>query len=156
MVEGDAEPATQIVLGRAPCSDQARAKGGGAWMNPELRLGGDVHLADLIAWWAADRADGRADGRRPDLVVEVISPRPRDVARDRTEKHAQYCAFGVPHYWTVEPLHRTLEIYLRTGTQSRTKGWLWEYQRAELATDGIVSPLVGPVFDVGALWRDLD
>jgi Uma2 family endonuclease len=146
----------QIVLARlhALLEPWAVPKGGGAWMNPDLRLGEhDVREPDLIAWWSGQSVP--LDGQMrdvPDLIVEVISPRPRDVRRDREEKLVEYCAFGVPHYWTVEPLHRTFEAYLR----QRATGQGWTYGRVLLATNGIVTPLVGPALDLDALWRDLD
>jgi Uma2 family endonuclease len=146
----------QIVLRRLEnlLEPWACAKGGGTWASPELRLGEhDVRQPDLIAWWSGQSVP--MDGQMvavPDLIVEVISPRPRDVIRDREEKLAQYCAFGVPHYWTVEPLHRAFEIYLRQAQRNMRD---WEYRRILCETRGIISPLVGPLIDVGALWQDL-
>jgi Uma2 family endonuclease len=133
-----------------------RAKGGGTWANPELRLGGhDVRQPDLIAWWSGQPVP--LDGMMrdvPDLIVEVISPQPRDVRRDREEKLAQYCAFGVPHYWTVEPIHRVVEIYLRIR-QGPTG---WQYRRSECVTQGWLKPYgyASLILDVDALFRDLD
>lgn len=146
----------QIVLRRVETllEPWVRAKGGGTWANPELRLGEyDVRQPDLIAWWSGQTVP--LDGQMrvaPDLVVEVLSPRPRDVRRDREEKLAQYCAFGVPHYWTVEPLHRVVEAYLRVHP---TKGW--EYSRTLLATTGVIEIMgfQGCTLDLDALWRDL-
>src|SRR5215468_9533572 len=113
----------------------ARAKGGGTWANPELRLGvHDVRQPDLIAWWSGQSVP--LDGMMravPDLVVEVISALPRDVRRDREEKRAQYCAFGVPHYWIVEPIHRAFEEYHR-----RRRGQTWLYERTLLVAFGTV------------------
>ncbi len=56
----------------------------------------------------------------PDLVVEILS---RTTARrDRTAKANLYARFGVPHYWLIDPVKRTLETcekgkrrYRRTG-----------------------------------------
>lgn len=155
----------QIVLARlhALLDPWAEGMGGGAWMNPEMRLGEhDVRQPDLIAWWSGQDVPMDAMMRAvPDLVVEVISPQPRDVRRDREEKLAQYCAFGVPHYWTVEPLHRTFVAYLRQLSRTATPVGpaaqrRWEYARVVLATTGIVTPFGAPAIDVDALWRDLD
>jgi len=128
-----------------------RAKGGGTWMSPELRLTPyDVRQPDLIAWWSGQ--DVPLDGMMravPDLAVEVISPQPRDVRRDREEKPAQYCAFGIPHYWTIEPLHRVVEIYPPQMIPGK-KGW--EYRRVAAETRGIIEPPAGPRLDLDALW----
>jgi Uma2 family endonuclease len=151
----------QIVLHRLEnlLEPWARAKGGGTWANPELRLGEhDVRQPDLIAWWSGQPVpmDGQMHAV-PDLIVEVLSPRPRDVIRDREEKLAQYCAFGVPHYWTVEPIHRVFETYLRKQVRTSDGKQGWRYDRMLLATSGTVTPLVGPaLLDLDALWRDLD
>lgn len=45
----------------------------------------------------------------PELMVEVLSPSARDARRDRTEKPAEYAAFGVRHLWLVDPEEQTIE-----------------------------------------------
>ena len=46
----------------------------------------------------------------PHLVVEVISPRPRDARRDRVEKIGDYASAGIDYYWILDPQLRTLEV----------------------------------------------
>ena len=45
----------------------------------------------------------------PDLVVEIISPSTE--ATDRGVKQKRYAAFGIQHYWIIDPATRTLEAY---------------------------------------------
>jgi Uma2 family endonuclease len=49
----------------------------------------------------------------PDLAVEVVSP--DSDRRDRIVKPGLYARHGVPHYWIVDPVARTLETYEAEG-----------------------------------------
>ena len=46
----------------------------------------------------------------PDLVVEVLSK--STARRDRWYKMLGYESAGVPEYWLVDPVHRSIEVYL--------------------------------------------
>jgi len=133
-----------------------RGRGGRLWTNADLQLGPrDVRRPDLMAWWSGQPCDlDRAFTATPDLVIEVISPLPRDVRRDREEKLHDYCAHGIPHYWTVEPLHRVLEVYLRQWTRGTIPDW--QYKRILAETRGIISPPAGPILDLDALWASVE
>lgn len=62
-----------------------------------------------IVFVSTDRADilsNRAVEGVPDLIGEVTEPATSD--RDRGLKLWRYAATGVPHYWVIDALERTI------------------------------------------------
>lgn len=86
----------------------------------------------------------------PDIVIEVISPVPLDVRRDRLEKVHDYAAFGVRWYWLIDPSVEVLEVF-ELGNDRR-------YVLALAATRGNIAipGCVDFTFDLGALWAELE
>lgn len=134
----------------------------GAWLAPR---GGLVGASD--ARFGVSRTRGRKPdlsvyfaGRKPpaeglvtippDIMVEVVSRRPRDARRDRVDKHKEYAAFGVRYYWIVDPAARTLEVF-ELGADGR-------YVTALVAGDGAVAVpgCESLTLDLDALWADAD
>jgi Uma2 family endonuclease len=134
----------------------------GSWAAPR---GGVVGLSDTR--FGVSKTRGRKPdlyvylaGRRPpglglvttppDIMVEVVSPRPKDARRDRVEKLREYAAFGVRFYWIVDPAIRTVEILaLADGL----------YTHAASAAEGTIDPVPGCeglVLDVDALWAEVE
>lgn len=51
-----------------------------------------------------------------DLVIEIVSPGPDNVERDRGKKFYEYEQGGVSEYWVIDPQVRRAEVYrLRKG-----------------------------------------
>ena len=47
----------------------------------------------------------------PEIVIEILSPGPENVARDRIAKRQLYAKHGVNEYWILESENRAVEIY---------------------------------------------
>jgi Uma2 family endonuclease len=88
--------------------------------------------------------------RAPSIVVEVLSPRPRDVRRDVVDKKLEYAAFGVSYYWIVDPQARTLEVF-ELGADGR-------YSVALSAAAGTheMPGCQGLTLDLDAMWSSAD
>jgi Uma2 family endonuclease len=87
----------------------------------------------------------------PSILLEVLSPRPRDARRDRVDKVADYSFARAKYYWLVDPEVRMLEI-LELGAKGR-------YTQARVATDGTVRRIPGCpglVLDLDELWKEID
>ena len=86
----------------------------------------------------------------PHLVVEVASPRPRDVHRDRVDKLRDYARASIRLYVIVDPQLRSLEVY-ELGRDGR-------YAVACAAGRGRVRVpgCPGLVLDLDTLWKEVD
>ncbi|MBI4473370.1 MAG: Uma2 family endonuclease [Acidobacteria bacterium] len=86
----------------------------------------------------------------PDILVEVITPSPRDERRDRVEKMAEYARFAVKYYWLIDPALGSFEIFELTAQSL--------YQKVVGVTSGVIDPVPGCAglqIDVTALWTEL-
>jgi Uma2 family endonuclease len=87
-----------------------------------LRLrNGKIREPDLLL--LLDRHDPRRSNRYwsgADLVMEVVSPDKPE--RDLVEKREEYAEAGIPEYWIVNPLNRTITVLTLEGDTYREHG----------------------------------
>lgn len=57
----------------------------------------------------------------PDLLIEIVSP--SHAERDRIIKRALYARNGVPEYWIVDPVDRTIEVLRLCGETYAPAGY---------------------------------
>ena len=86
----------------------------------------------------------------PHLVIEVVSPRPRDTRRDRIDKLSDYARAGIRYYWLLDPQLRVLEIF-ELADNGRYQVAL-SAGRGQLRIPGCP----GLTLDLDALWAELD
>lgn len=101
--------------------DDGHGGPGGWWILPEVDVRFTPHdiVRPDLAGWRRDRLPDPWDARpidvRPDWICEIVSP--SNAAQDRVTKRKLYAEHGVPCYWLVDPLARTLEaLRLEAGT----------------------------------------
>ena len=90
--------------------------GPGGWLllvEPELHFGNDVLVPDL-AGWKRERLPSTPNEPystlAPDWICEVVSKSTED--HDREVKMPIYAREGVRHAWLLDPVKRTLKVYV--------------------------------------------
>jgi Uma2 family endonuclease len=90
---------------------------GGWWFLTELdvRFGSELFRPDICGY-RRERVPSPPRERpatiRPDWVCEILSL--SNESNDRVEKLETYFRFEVPHYWIINPVEGTLEVFRRT------------------------------------------
>jgi Uma2 family endonuclease len=97
-------------------SDHARA--GRVSPAPGIIFSEDNDVAPDVVWVSNERLAGTLDSAghlhtAPELVVEILSPGPKNERRDRNAKLDLYSRRGVNEYWIADPRHSTIEVYRR-------------------------------------------
>jgi Uma2 family endonuclease len=130
-----------------------RGRGGpGGWLilvEPELHLGPrpDKVVPDLAGWRRArmpELPDVAAFTLAPDWVCEVLSPATEH--DDRGRKRRIYARESVGHYWLVDPVERTLEVY------RLVEGHWHEVETFEGDAAVRAEPFDAIALDLAALW----
>jgi Uma2 family endonuclease len=105
------------VLGMDVGSPFHRARGGpGGWIildEPELHLDQDIVVPDLAGWRRDRMAEVPAQpffDLAPDWTCEVLSP--STALLDRRSKLPLYAQAGVAHLWLVDPIARSVEVFI--------------------------------------------
>src|SRR5437867_2349484 len=107
---------------------------------PGLIFADDDDVAPDLVWSSFSRLETvlGADGKlhaAPELVIEVLSPGPRNESRDREAKLKLYSRRGVSEYWIVDWIARLIEVYRREQVQLTLASTLFE-------SDDLASPLL--------------
>ncbi len=92
------------------------------WLAPDTRC-----VVDRIVYGA------------PDLVVEILSP--ATAKRDWQDKYRLYEQHGTREYWIVDPMGRTLELFVRQADRFQHGGTFGPAESFQSALLGIVVEL---------------
>ena len=123
---------------------------GGWWIldEPEIHLQGDVLVPDLAGWRKEvipilPTAKSYLE-IAPQWVCEVLSP--STAGFDRVKKLPIYAREKVDHVWLIDPVVKTLEVYLRNNLQ-------WILLNSFVGEDKIrTAPFEAIEIDLGSLW----
>ena len=122
---------------------------GGWWIidEPELHLKNDIVVPDL-AGWRRERMPELPETAwfelAPDWICEILSP--ATARADRAIKMPLYAREGIPYFWLVDPVLRTLEGY-------RLVEGHWILLATLKDTDPVrLPPFDGTEFSLGSLW----
>ncbi len=126
LFEALVEPGGGIVL-FAPLRLRLRA---GKFREPDLRL-----LRD-----AGDPRNGERCWSGADLVVEIVGA--DDPERDLVTKRREYAEAGIPEYWIVNPLDRSVTVLALAGDAYREAG---RFGPGEVAGSPLLPALAVPV-----------
>jgi Uma2 family endonuclease len=103
---------------------QAHAPGVVLISGMRVRLGkGKYRAPDILYMKAANarcRHEDHWDGA--DLVMEIVSPDPKDHDRDWKAKPREYARAGVAEYWIVAPRERIVRVLTLHGKSYRVHG----------------------------------
>ena len=114
-------------------------KQGEVLQTPGLIFAGEENVIPDLIWISDERLAACEDEAghftaAPELVVEVLSRKNQDIARDRQVKLKLYSRVGVREYWIIDWQQKTIEIYRRSQARLELVFTLF-------AEDKLTSPL---------------
>lgn len=128
-----------------------RGRGGpGGWIilvEPELHLDPNILVPDLAGWRRERLPEVPKEAfmtLAPDWVCEVLSP--GTALLDRRRKMPIYARERVSHLWLVDPIVRSLEVYLLEGERYVHLGTFGENERVRAV------PFDAIELELEALW----
>jgi Uma2 family endonuclease len=89
-----------------------------------------------------EREDGACLVAPPDLIVEVSSPSTR--RNDRVKKFNAYAAFGVRHYWIIDPDEKTFQAFILENGRYVSEAALTAVSDEEGPADEFFAPALFP------------
>ncbi|MFN9176149.1 MAG: Uma2 family endonuclease [Synechocystis sp.] len=106
-------------LCKALPSKGANNKTGEVLQTPGLIFASDDNVIPDLVWISDEKLASCVDEAghftcAPELIVEVLSQKTQDIARDRQVKLKLYSRVGVKEYWIVDWQRQTVEIYRRS------------------------------------------
>ena len=126
-------------------------KGGpGGWVivfEPEIHLDVNIIVPDIAGWTREhlpEIPDAAFFSIVPDWICEVLSP--GTVVLDRSKKMPIYARQGVRHFWLVDPIAKTLEVYENDHLN-------WKLLRTYANDDKVrAAPFDAIEIDLAVLW----
>lgn len=122
---------------------------GGCWIldEPQIHFSEEVIVPDL-AGWKKNRLPKLPESTHfeqiPDWVCEILSP---STARyDRISKLRIYAENGVPHYWILDPVSQTLEVFTHDKKSYRLEAAFEGFNKVS------APPFEAIKLDLGELW----
>lgn len=80
------------------------------------------------------------------VLIEVISDGAEARQRDLISKRDDYARAGIPEYWIVDPLEKTVSVLQLDGAKYREHG---KYHSGEIAASAVLD---GMVIDCSTIW----
>ena len=124
--------------------------GPGGWIilvEPEVKLGENIVVPDL-GGWKSERFPQPEETNwisiAPDWACEVLSP--GTLRLDRVKKMPLYGQFGVSHFWMIDPVAKTLEVFRLESGRWSLLGAFSEDERVR------AEPFLEIEIDLSILW----